>query len=209
MPLGAKKGHIVTEETRKKISQTLKGRHVSPRTEFTSERMRGKNNPMYGKPSPFKGRHHTKEVREKISKSLRGRKPTPGSFKKGHVVPQEWREKISKSINENKSSINKLLYGNHEFWRRWKLPILQRDNFQCQNCGSKEDLEVHHDKETMAEIINRLYNSNLSKYENVKLIIDYHVNNKVSGITLCKKCHTKTHTYGGRNKKFLSLRKRG
>lgn len=52
----------------------------------------------------------------------------------------------------------------------WKLICLKRDNFTCQYCGNKKDLQVHH-------IISR---SNM----NTKFDIE-------NGITLCKKCHTK------------------
>ena len=38
--------------------------------QLRSERATGKNNPMYGVPSPLKGKSFTKEHREKISKSL-------------------------------------------------------------------------------------------------------------------------------------------
>lgn len=37
-------GHKMTEEGRKKLSEERKGKHFSPRTEFTTERCKGKNN---------------------------------------------------------------------------------------------------------------------------------------------------------------------
>ena len=134
--LGAKKGHIVSQETRQKISRSLKGRHISPKTEFTTERMKGKNNPMYGIPSPLRGKHHTEEAKLKISKKLKGKPATNGSFKKGHKVPKEWREKISQKSNKGKSPIHKLVF--HELYEVWTKPILERDNFTCQMCGSKK-----------------------------------------------------------------------
>ena len=51
-----------TEETRKKISESLKG----------------ENNPMYGRTgenNPFFGKTHSKESRKKMSKALKGRIP--------------------------------------------------------------------------------------------------------------------------------------
>lgn len=50
-----------TIESKEKIRKKLKGRHLSPDTEFTSEMTTGGKNPFYG-------RHHTKEARDAISK---------------------------------------------------------------------------------------------------------------------------------------------
>lgn len=59
-------------------------------------------------------------------------------------------------------------------WQRKRLEIMQRDNFQCQVCGSKRNsLTVHH-----------LY------YESGKKPHEY--DNDVM-ITLCKDCHEATH----------------
>jgi hypothetical protein len=75
-----------------------------------------------------------------------------------------------------------------------------RDGFKCVKCGSTNDLQVHHDKETMAKIV-RVFvppttPENLPFEEKQKLteqIIDYHVKNLVSGVTLCHDCHSKLH----------------
>ena len=64
----------------------------------------------------------------------------------------------------------------------------------------KKNLEVHHDKETMAEIIDKFKSDSLTKEQIVESIVKYHIENNVSGITLCKECHRKTETYGGRNR---------
>lgn len=50
-----------TIESKEKIRKKLKGRHLSPDTEFTSESTAGEKNPFYG-------RHHTKETIDAISK---------------------------------------------------------------------------------------------------------------------------------------------
>lgn len=68
--------------------------------------------------------------------------------------------------------------------------VLRRDNYQCQECGTKDNLLVHHDdgksaRKNSAEVNNEL--SNL--------------------ITLCNSCHMKKHGGKDRNpcKKFWDL----
>ena len=64
----AKKGKF-TEERRRKISESLSGRHLS--TEHCrkmSELFKGENNPFYGK-------HHSEETRKKMSESHKGKVP--------------------------------------------------------------------------------------------------------------------------------------
>jgi len=78
--------------------------------------------------------------------------------------------------------------------KRMKRLVLERDNHTCQNCGSKEKVEVHH--------ICPKKKSN--KDSNHKL------NNL---ITLCKSCHFKSHnflSYGiwiTRFRRMISLKK--
>lgn len=59
----------ISNETKRKISERLKGTHSSPNTEFK------------------KGRIHivTDEMRKKISENSKGKPATSGSFKKGHI----------------------------------------------------------------------------------------------------------------------------
>lgn len=67
---GERRGHPVSEETRKRLSA----------------RFSGAGNPMFGRPSPTLGKHHTAEAKRKISER-----------KLGHEVSEETRSKISKS----------------------------------------------------------------------------------------------------------------
>ena len=60
--------------------------------------------------------------------------------------------------------------------RAWKSSVLKRDNYTCQNCGSKRNLEAHHIKER-------------KNYPDLK----YDVSN---GLCLCHDCHLKTDNYG-------------
>jgi len=95
--MGREKGHIVTEETRRKMSKShkkvitpefrLKMRNINLGKKVSEETKKKlskyfKENPSFG----FKGKHHTKETIEKI------RKHTFEQFKNG--MPSETREKI-------------------------------------------------------------------------------------------------------------------
>ena len=58
-------------------------------------------------------------------------------------------------------------------YRAWKSSVLERDGYQCQRCGSKRDLCVHHIKP-------------FADYPEMR----YSLKN---GITLCKECHRMEH----------------
>ena len=66
------------------------------------------------------------------------------------------------------------------FDREWRTAVFERDNYTCRSCGKKGGrLEAHHIKayKTYPELRHVLAN----------------------GLTLCKKCHTETDTYGWAN----------
>lgn len=105
-----------------------------------------------------------------------------------------------------------MLYG--MLYEIWTKPILERDNFTCQKCGQRMNLQVHHNRETLAEIIFKfvskfaLDTKDLS-FEKKKLIrnqiLEYHASGKVSGITLCIKCHKKAEKEMRRTKQLRLL----
>lgn len=92
--LGGKQGPT-SPETRKKLSKALSG----------------KNNPMYGKISWMKGKHHTKEVKQILKELATGWVPSEETRKKmseshkGIIFSEEHRRKLSE--------INK---GENNFW---------------------------------------------------------------------------------------------
>lgn len=79
-----------TEETKSKISATMKNRKFSQsHRENLSLALKGEKNCKYGKPSYFKGRNHTEESKKKMSLALSGennpnygRKRTPETIEK-------------------------------------------------------------------------------------------------------------------------------
>lgn len=67
---------------------------------------------------------------------------------------------------------------NPNTYKGWRKLVLQRDNHKCIQCGSEEKLECDH-------ILN------FRDYPDLR----YEVSN---GRTLCRYCHKKTETYGGK-----------
>jgi hypothetical protein len=96
------------------------------------------------------------------------------------------------------SDINVLARARVKLYKEWKYPILVRDGFKCIECGCPTNLHVHHDKEQMCEIVAKhIVDEEPKTFEMKEVIadavVDYHINNKVSGITLCGKCHNEIH----------------
>ena len=96
------------------------------------------------------------------------------------------------------SPINSLVRGNKRLYDEWIYPILKEQNFTCQTCGSTKHLEVHHNRITMAEILQKFVDKNKEysfeeKRNIMNLVIDYHINENISGEVLCKVCHKNLH----------------
>lgn len=83
-----------------------------------------------------------------------------------YYIP-EWRENAPKEI------IGPILKRGDNAVLKWKKEVLRRDDYQCVNCGSEENLEVHH-------IVN------WSEAPELRICVD-------NGETLCTKCHSIEH----------------
>jgi hypothetical protein len=83
----------------------------------------------------------------------------------------------------------------------WTYPKLKASGFTCQGCGSKKDLEVHHDGERFAVILQKAIialgevvdDDFAHKSAIAEWVVSYHVKNNVSGIVLCVACHDSKH----------------
>jgi hypothetical protein len=79
-------GKPLPEETKKKISESLKGKFTGEKNNFYGEDHSGENNPFYGK-------HHTEESKLRISTSNRGKV----AWNKGAILSEEARINMSKN----------------------------------------------------------------------------------------------------------------
>lgn len=136
---------------------------------------------------------YTPELRKQYSEKM-------SKMRKDGTIPTLYREKSSQ-WKGGVSSVQQITRSDKRLYEQWKYPILVRDGFKCTCCNNTTDLHVHHDGETFSEIIKKVMTlddyEKIDNFEVKKLItdkvIDYHIQNKVSGITLCKQCHNNFH----------------
>lgn len=80
-------------------------------------------------------------------------------------------------------------------YKNWRKSIYQRDSYTCQECGKVGGrLECHHIK-PLSVMIGEHINLPLDGF--LKLEEFWSLDN---GVTLCKKCHTMTDSYGWKSK---------
>lgn len=72
-------------------------------------------------------------------------------------------------------------------YKEWRKQCLERDNNICTECGSEEDLHVHH--KIFLNVICKKYDYNI-----YKIIDSSEFNDINNGQTLCRKCHQKKHS---------------
>jgi hypothetical protein len=109
------------------------------------------------------------------------------------------------------SVLSNAVGSNKDLYKLWKYPKLCAAGFKCQKCDENKNLQVHHDVELWSEIIRKVatqYNwyeltKGIEIIDNPELyelkqqisnaVVEYHVNNNVSGKVLCKRCHKDEH----------------
>lgn len=130
----------------------------------------------------------SEDVRNKISETLKNKS------KKGEIIYKKGKDHhLWKGNRTRSSTIRSRLY------KFWNFPKLQDAKFSCQNCGaSKCTLEVHHNQETFAEIVNKILKNNILddlSSEEFEIfcenVINYHLEKNISGIVVCIDCHRK------------------
>lgn len=124
--------HPDKEEIRKRMSIANTGRkHTEEWKKKASIRMSGKNNPMYGVPSPNKGKKASLETIEKLRKINRGRKYTEEQKKKmrkkyNETVKNRTPEK-QKEIHERMSKASKKRLVDYEHPQNKKVYVYEND----------------------------------------------------------------------------------
>lgn len=117
-------------------------------------------------------------------------------WKKGEIIPikgaahSQWKGGVSSVQQLSRSYV----------YNVWTYPKLLASGFTCQKCGSKNDLEVHHDGERFATILQKarvalgdVTEDFASHQAYARWVADYHLDNQVSGVTLCVECHDRAH----------------
>jgi hypothetical protein len=123
------RGHMITEETKEKISLANAGKHNSLRTEFKkgqkfSEEFKQK----------MRGKKLSENHKRKISEGIR-KNPPSTIFKKG--------QKPWNYIDGRSKILTPARYGDD--WDKIRYLVYLRDKFICQDCGAFGiKLHVHH-----------------------------------------------------------------
>lgn len=121
---------------------------------------------------------------------------------KGVVRSEEWKENLSKSL-KGRIPWNKgmgvdrglrFLINSSGVYNEWRMSVFKRDGFVCIQCPSKKDLQVDHIKSFARIIIEN----------NVKTLDEAFACKELwelsNGRVLCKPCHKKTDTHGGKTR---------
>lgn len=150
---------------------------------FCSHKCRGQA--MKGHVPWNKGIRYTPEEKGKLNmtglkiglgyfKGTRGiLKANKGSFKKGHSLNKGIKSYLWKG---GVTPVNKLIRRSTEF-RLWREAVFKRDDWICQDCKERGgELHPHHIKP-------------FAIFPELRFAID-------NGLTLCKKCHMKTDSWG-------------
>ena len=180
MPVRFEKGHVVSEITRFKISQKLKGNKNGLGHKCTNKEQLRKL--QLGKPK-------SQETKDKISSSLTGKKhslerrikKSKMSLGRNNYFWKHGMSKVNKTARQ--LAMNTLEY------KLWREAVFKRDNYTCVVGGKK-----HGDR------LNADHIKSWAEYPELR----FDVNN---GQTLCVDCHRKTDSYSNRNKAYgLSTR---
>lgn len=107
----------------------------------TPESLKKQSDSMKGKPSWNKGL--TKETDVRVAKNAehclgRRRKTLPDGFKSwnnGLTKDIDSRCKGGPKTDQHSENNNAYVDGHTEKWKKWRLAILERDKFICQECG--------------------------------------------------------------------------
>lgn len=151
------RGKKTPEDIKKKLSELAKGKHWSPKTEFKKGQYAGAKNPA-----------KQIDVRKKISEAKKGQ-PHFNQRRENHP---NWKGGIT-PLNEKLRRTLK--------YKAWREAVFVRDNWICQKCGTRGGILHSHHLRNFAD-----HFSHRTSIQN--------------GITLCKACHVEFHKiYGVKN----------
>lgn len=176
-----------------KSSDTRRKQFAAGERKMWSEGLTLETSPLLQSAAKKLSERYTDDIKKEYSERM-------SVMRKDGTIPTLYREKSSQ-WKGGVSSIQNVARNNPRLYSEWKYPILIRDQFKCQRCPETTNLHIHHDAETFSEIIKKVMT--IDDYENIDdysrkvlisdKIVDYHVKNNVSGMTLCNKCHQELH----------------
>lgn len=95
------------------------------------------------------------------------------------IIDKKWYENNKEKFKQYQKKYRKLNLEKNNMrgyaYRYMRDLILERDEYKCTNCDSKENLDIHHLKYTQK-------NKKMERINNLKIVV-----------TLCRKCHINHH----------------
>ena len=198
------KGRKRSEETKRKISESIKEKYKDPtfRKKQFDKTPKGETHGMYGKESAFKGNHHTEESKQKSRKSQLGEN-SYWHGKTQNKISNKKRSETLKNRYENQPHFNKGKPLSEE--HRLKISIANKgENSYCWKGGisSQGYCQVWSDEEFKREIKERDGNKCLNPVCNSKNsndLVGHHIDynkkncNPLNIITVCRSCNAKAN----------------
>lgn len=185
--MGAKIGHTVSEETRKKISENHKSKGIKPppydrSKRRASEETKLKMSEAHKKLWASGKRIRTWKLSDEARENIRIGHVGINTWMSGRKLSADTRKKISIANSGSKSSFwrggvtkENVLIRSSAKYKQWRLSVFERDNFTCVTCGANGYIEADHIKP-------------FAYFPELR----FDINN---GRTLCKPCHKNTDTY--------------
>lgn len=180
-------------EAIRKSAETRRKQYANGERKMWCYGLKLENSPSLQRAAKKLSERYTPEIRKQYSEKM-------SKMRKDGTIPTLYREKSSR-WQGGVSSVQQIARSDKRLYEQWKYPILVRDGFKCTQCTKETDLHVHHDVDTFSEIIKKVMT--LDDYEKINefevkikitdKVIDYHIQNNVSGKTLCRECHNKLH----------------
>lgn len=158
-----------------------------------------------------KGCIFSDEFKMKMSVGGKGKKKPPRTKEHLLNLGRALKGKSHPQTEETRKKLSELQRGERAYWWKdgrdglkqqirecykykiWRGSVFKRDNYTCQKCGVKGGkLDPHHVK-SFSKILDEYNIKNINEALNCEEL--WNTNN---GETICRGCHRKTDSYGGR-----------